>query len=90
MAEILGTTTMMERKTEMAESSTIGDFLEARATRRPSENLEQRQEAARRHLHWSDVIIICVALAALIGASLHVSPAPARHDGPAIKVTQEG
>jgi hypothetical protein len=81
--------TMMERKTEMAESSTIGDFFETRATRRPSENLEQLQ-TARRHLHWSDVIIICVALAALIGASLHVSPAPARHDGPAVKLAQEG
>ena len=83
-------TTMTERKTEMAESSTIGEFIETRAARRSSENLEQLHETARRHLHWSDVIIIWVALAALIGLSLHVGPAASRHDGPAVKVIQQG
>jgi len=73
----------------MAESSTIGDFFETRAARRPAENLEQRQ-TVHRHLHWSDVVIICIALAALIGASLHVSPAPSRHDAPVVKLAQEG
>jgi hypothetical protein len=82
--------TMTERKTEMAESSTIGEFIETRAARHASDNLEQLNETARRHLHWSDVFIICVALAALIGLSLHVGPAASRQDAAPVKVSLYG